>query len=250
MATLLLVLVVVLVIAGLVFGVVSLLSGDDPGLVPVDPDGRARPLPNERSLHEGDLQRVRFDVVLRGYRMSQVDRVLRRTAYDLGYKDEMIAVLEAEVAALREGRLGDAEVLRRSRESAASSEPPVDIQGPDITIWAPAPADVEQVADGDDADVDRADVGRADVDRAEVDGSVEVADVDDADVDAADVEGAATAADEVGTDDAVQPELPREGSLRRRSIAEPESANGVEAAVVDGVPTAEVGSMTDRPAHA
>ncbi len=39
MATLLLVLVVVLVIAGLVYGVVSLLAGDDPGLVPAEPDG-------------------------------------------------------------------------------------------------------------------------------------------------------------------------------------------------------------------
>jgi hypothetical protein len=52
-----------------------------------------------------------------------VDRVLRRTAYDLGYKDEMIAVLEAEVAALREGRPEDAELLRKARESAASTLP-------------------------------------------------------------------------------------------------------------------------------
>jgi DivIVA domain-containing protein len=84
-------------------------------------------------LHEADLKEVRFDLAFRGYRMAQVDRVLRRTAYDLGYKDEMIAVLEAEVAALREGRLNDAEVLRKAREEAASpdsmagdSEPPTD----------------------------------------------------------------------------------------------------------------------------
>src|SRR5829696_8084616 len=102
MATVLLVLVVVLVIAALVFGVVTLLSGDDPGLGAVAPDGRALALPNHRSLTETDLKTVRFDVELRGYRMAQVDRVLRRTAYDVGYKDEMIAVLEAEVVALRE----------------------------------------------------------------------------------------------------------------------------------------------------
>lgn len=120
MATLFLVLVVVLVLAALVFGVISMLSGDDPGISSVEPDGRARPLPNNRSLSELDLKEVRFDLTLRGYRMSQVDRVLRRTAYDLGYKDEMIAVLEAEVMALRDGRSEDAELLRKARESAAN----------------------------------------------------------------------------------------------------------------------------------
>jgi len=130
-ATFLLVLVVVLVVGGLIYGVVSLLSGDDPGLVPAEPDGRARPLPNDRSLREDDLKEIRFDVALRGYRMSQVDRMLRRVAYDLGYKDEMIAVLEAEVAALREGRLEDAELLRKAREAAATPER--DTGGPDTT---------------------------------------------------------------------------------------------------------------------
>src|SRR4051794_38016071 len=123
MPTALLVLVVVLVVAALVFGVVSLLSGDDPGLGPAEPDGRAVPLPNNRSLTEDDLKNVRFDVGVRGYRMDQVDRVLRRTSYDLGYKDEMIAVLDAEVAALREGRREDADLLRKAREAAANPTP-------------------------------------------------------------------------------------------------------------------------------
>jgi DivIVA domain-containing protein len=123
MATVFLVLVVFLVLAALILGVISLLAGDDPGLSTAEPDGRARPLPNNRSLTESDLKEVRFDVTLRGYRMAQVDRVLRRTAYDLGYKDEMIAVLEAEVAALRDGRIEDAELLRKARESAANPAP-------------------------------------------------------------------------------------------------------------------------------
>ena len=129
MGTVLLVLVIVLVVAALVFGVASMLTGDDPGLSPVDPDGRALPLPNNRSLAENDLKTVRFDVTIRGYRMSQVDRVLRRTAYDVGYKDEMIAVLEAEVAALRDGRAEDADLLRKAREAAANPTPaPVETQ--------------------------------------------------------------------------------------------------------------------------
>jgi DivIVA domain-containing protein len=190
MATLLLVLVVVLVIAGLVFGIVSILSGDDPGLVAAEPDGRARPLPHDRSLHEADLKEVRFDTALRGYRMAQVDLLLRRTAYDLGYKDEMIAVLEAEVAALREGRADDAETLRRARETAAGPVPadspaapaPDDDRVADFA-WAPdEPEDATEPTDEPDAE---------------------------ADVDVEDEEQAGAA------EEAAEPE-PREGSLRRR----------------------------------
>lgn len=147
MATLFLVLVVVLVLAALVFGVITMLSGDDPGLSPVEPDGRARPLPNTRSLSEIDLKEVRFDLALRGYRMSQVDRVLRRTAYDLGYKDEMIAVLEAEVMALRDGRIEDAELLRKARESAANptlAAPLTDVIASDAD---PEPGDANDAKD-------------------------------------------------------------------------------------------------------
>lgn len=141
MATVFLVLVVVLVVGALVFGVVTLLSGEDPGISAVEPDGRAQPLPNNRSLTEADLKEVRFDMTLRGYRMAQVDRVLRRTAYDLGYKDEMIAVLEAEVTALRDGRLEDAELLRKARESAANPSP---VRETEVPVRGPEPAVVDE----------------------------------------------------------------------------------------------------------
>jgi DivIVA domain-containing protein len=153
MATALLVLVVVLVVAALVYCVVSLLAGDDPGLVPAEADGRAVPLPNNRSLTETDLKAVRFDLALRGYRMGQVDRVLRRTAYDIGYKDEMIAVLEAEVAALRDGRQEDADLLRKARESAASTGPTVTSPGSQrvLTPSAGEPVEAEVLDSHDDS---------------------------------------------------------------------------------------------------
>jgi DivIVA domain-containing protein len=141
MATALLVLVVVLVVGALVFGVVTLLGGDDPGLSTADPDGRSIPLPNHRSLTEDDLKNVRFDVGLRGYRMDQVDRMLRRTSYDLGYKDEMIAVLEAEVTALRDGRFEEAELLRTSRDSAAGPQSDAEVRDLGLIELA-EPADV------------------------------------------------------------------------------------------------------------
>lgn len=124
MAHVLILLVVALVAATLVFGVVTMITGGDPGLVPAEPDGAAVPLPLSRPLTESDLAVVRFDTAFRGYRMAEVDHALRRTAYDLGYKEELINVLEAEVSALREGRLEDADELRRARERAARSATP------------------------------------------------------------------------------------------------------------------------------
>ncbi|WP_431975200.1 DivIVA domain-containing protein [Micromonospora haikouensis] len=121
MGQVLLLLVVALTVAAVVFGVTVLVTGRDPGLAPVEPDGRAVPLPVNRPLRESDVGDVRFDTAPRGYRMSQVDQAMRRAAYDIGYKSELIGVLEAEVTALREGRVADADALRHTREQAAAA---------------------------------------------------------------------------------------------------------------------------------
>jgi DivIVA domain-containing protein len=118
MGQVLLLVVVALTVAAVVFGVTVLVTGGDPALGAVEPDGRSVPLPGSRPLLEADVTAVRFDTTVRGYRMGQVDQALRRAAYDIGYKDELIGVLEAEVVALREGRTSDADVLRRAREAA------------------------------------------------------------------------------------------------------------------------------------
>jgi DivIVA domain-containing protein len=119
----LLLVVVALVVAALVFGVGALLTGADPGLVPAEPEGGSRGLPTHRPLVEADFVVARFDTALRGYRMSQVDAAIARAAYDIGFKQEMIETLRAEMAALREGRTEDAEMLRKARESAAGDAP-------------------------------------------------------------------------------------------------------------------------------
>ncbi|MEV4344161.1 DivIVA domain-containing protein [Actinoplanes sp. NPDC049596] len=118
MGQLLLFIVVALVVAAIVFGVTVMIGGNDSALTPVEPDGRAVPLPSDRPLGEEDIAQTKFDTAWRGYRMAQVDQALQRAAYDIGYKGELIGVLEAEVAALRDGRTGDADVLRRAREAA------------------------------------------------------------------------------------------------------------------------------------
>src|SRR5437773_6097433 len=133
MGQLLLLVAGALAVGAIGFGIAALLSGGDPGLVAVEPDGRAVPLPGVRPLSETDVAALRFDTGLRGYRMAQVDAALRRTAYDIGYKEELIQVLEAEVDALRDGRIEDADALRRARRAAArpdTPEPPTPAEPP------------------------------------------------------------------------------------------------------------------------
>ncbi|BCJ58762.1 DivIVA domain-containing protein [Micromonospora endophytica] len=150
MGQLLLVLLVAVTVAAVVFGVTTLVNGRDPGLVPVEADGRAVSLPGDRPLRESDVGEVRFDTALRGYRMAQVDQALRRAAYDIGYKTELIGVLEAEVAALRQGRTAEADALQRAREQSAgratappdpaapTTEPTVTAIEPFATVAEPA----------------------------------------------------------------------------------------------------------------
>lgn len=147
MGQLLLFIVVALVVAAIVFGVTVMMSGGDSGLTPVEPDGRAVPLPTDRPLGEDDIGHTKFDTAWRGYRMDQVDQALQRAAYDIGYKGELISVLEAEVVALRDGRTDDADALRRAREAAiapvaasAVAKPEV-AEGPLVEVSAVPPGE-------------------------------------------------------------------------------------------------------------
>lgn len=121
MSQFLLIVAVALTVGAIAFGITVLLSSGQDGLRRVEPDGVAVPLPTDRPLVESDVAEVRFDTGLRGYRMVQVDAALRRAAYDIGYKDELIRVLQAEIDALRDGRESEADALRRSREAALAA---------------------------------------------------------------------------------------------------------------------------------
>jgi DivIVA domain-containing protein len=161
MAHLLLIVLGVLVVGAVAYGVTWIVTGRDSGLDPETPDGRAVPLPTTRPLTETDIETIRFDTTLRGYRMDQVDAALRRAAYDLGYKEELIEVLEAEIAAIRAGRTDEAEELRTSRESSTATGRPatagdwtdVKLDGePDpIAPDAVKPDDVKSAEVADDA---------------------------------------------------------------------------------------------------
>jgi DivIVA domain-containing protein len=144
--TLLYVLLGAFIVGAVAFGVAVLVTGSDPGLSAEEPDGGSVSLPADRPLAEHDFQTVRFDTGLRGYRMAQVDSALRRAAYDVGYKEELVAVLEAEVAALRAGRRDEADALRQARLAAMGEK------AAEIEDEAPEPVDLTKSEDPDEVD--------------------------------------------------------------------------------------------------
>ena len=79
-------------------GVAVVASGRGDGLAPADPDRPDVGLPDDRPAVREDVDRLRFSVGLRGYRMDEVDDVLDRLAGDLALRDAMIAYLEGQLA--------------------------------------------------------------------------------------------------------------------------------------------------------
>lgn len=94
--------VFVVVAALVVFAVVAVTLGRG-DLLDDEPPVVAGPRLGSQELHADDLNDLRFAVVARGYRMDQVDQVLRRLGIELSQRDHRIAELEA---ALREASPG------------------------------------------------------------------------------------------------------------------------------------------------
>ena len=88
MVTILAVIGVVLVL----FGAAAVATREGGTLAEAPPDVADLDLPAGR-LHADDLERVRFGVVIRGYRMSEVDDVLDRLGAELADRDQRLAEL-------------------------------------------------------------------------------------------------------------------------------------------------------------
>ncbi len=95
-------------------GVVALLLGRlGGGLGAATSTLSHEPLPDD-TITDDDLDELRFDVALRGYRMGQVDGVLARLRRELHAKDEELAVLRADQ---------DTTVLPAAAEEAEPTSP-------------------------------------------------------------------------------------------------------------------------------
>ena len=88
-------LIVAVVVAGVVFLVASLVFGRGEELAALPPDATPTGLP-EGPIVGDDVRAVRFSLVLRGYRMSEVDWTLQRAAAELDTLRARVAELEAQ----------------------------------------------------------------------------------------------------------------------------------------------------------
>jgi DivIVA domain-containing protein len=109
---LLLTVAVALLLGLVVFGAVAFTLGKATGLDPVSPDAAPCDVPGDGTVTPDDVTAVRFDVVLRGYRMDQVDTVLERLSAALQDRDEELRALRAERRAVRpNGVSSDTEIV-------------------------------------------------------------------------------------------------------------------------------------------
>jgi DivIVA domain-containing protein len=92
-ATFLTYLLGLLVVGGVLFLLASFAFGRGEELAPMPPDGTPVELPDGRLASGDDLRALRLSVVVRGYRMDEVDWVLDQLAGQLDARDRELARL-------------------------------------------------------------------------------------------------------------------------------------------------------------
>ncbi|WP_223279728.1 hypothetical protein [Streptomyces sp. SDr-06] len=94
----------VVVVAAVTLAVVGG-GGDDGAVLPdTEPEHLVDPLPEHRPVARADVEALRIPVVLRGYRMADVDDVLSRLGAELAERDARIAELQAAATAASRDR--------------------------------------------------------------------------------------------------------------------------------------------------
>lgn len=93
--TALIYLVVMLLVAAVVFLLAAVVFGRGEELAPLPPGSSPTRLP-ARDITGEDVQAVKFQLVLRGYKMSEVDWVVRRLGAEIDSLRARIAELEAQ----------------------------------------------------------------------------------------------------------------------------------------------------------
>ncbi|MCK1822558.1 DivIVA domain-containing protein [Streptomyces sp. XM83C] len=95
-----LVVALAVVVAAVTLAVVG--GGDGTGPLPeAEPQRLHDPLPPGRPVAREDIDRLRFPLAARGYRMADVDDALNRLAAELTERDARIADLESALAGAR-----------------------------------------------------------------------------------------------------------------------------------------------------
>jgi DivIVA domain-containing protein len=113
------------VVVALLIAVGWVAVGGGGHLSPSHPDRPDPAVPDTGLLARGDVDKVRFSVGARGYRMDEVDDVLDRLAYEIDVRERRIAELEGrDPSQQAESQVtqGGAEQPGESREAPEGSE--------------------------------------------------------------------------------------------------------------------------------
>jgi len=94
-----LLLLATLLVVVVIVGVTVAISQPDASMPEAERDAPHMGLPEEGLMTPDDVDRVRFSVALRGYRMSDVDEALDRLRQEIAARDARIRELEAAGAA-------------------------------------------------------------------------------------------------------------------------------------------------------
>ncbi|WP_297541884.1 DivIVA domain-containing protein [Amycolatopsis sp.] len=95
MTTALIYLVVMLLVAAVVFLLAAVVFGRGEELAPLPPGSSPTRLP-AGDITADDIQGVRYQLVLRGYKMSEVDWVMRRLGVEIDELRAQVRSLQAE----------------------------------------------------------------------------------------------------------------------------------------------------------
>lgn len=95
-----------LVLLGVLGAIAVLASGRGGSMGDVSPDRAPAELLPEGDVSRDDIDRLRFSLAFRGYRMDEVDETVERLAEQIAARDARIARLEAP--AHDDGAAGDA----------------------------------------------------------------------------------------------------------------------------------------------
>jgi DivIVA domain-containing protein len=138
----------VLGVLGVLFVAGVLATRDGDVLVDVAPDDPDLELPLG-PLQPEDIRRVRFGLVVRGYRMREVDQVLERLADEVAARDARLLALEQALVHVVEPHVEEAEgrLSAPAEEQLPRPEPVIDdVRTADVEP-APAPAPVPEELD-------------------------------------------------------------------------------------------------------
>lgn len=120
-----LVVAMVVVVAAVTLAVVGGGGSDSGGVLPESaPEQLVDPLPATRPVGRSDIEALRLPMVLRGYRMGDVDDVLSRLGAELAERDARIAELEAALAGVQARAVGGADLFKGDRFRNAPGEEP------------------------------------------------------------------------------------------------------------------------------